>query len=150
MNKEFVKYEQAIALKELGFDEPCFGYWQGGANIEPTMMCNQGTIYVSDYNTFKNTFPNGESRGMTVISPLYSQAFRWFREKYNLYSEINLDSYKEPYSLKVIIKHLDETNTFVDKEYYPYSNGIGDIDNKKHEEAESDCLDKLIEIIKNK
>jgi hypothetical protein len=25
MNKEFVPYEQALALKELGFNEPCFG-----------------------------------------------------------------------------------------------------------------------------
>ena len=79
-----------------------------------------------------------------------SMAFRWFREKHNLYSEINLDSYKEPYSLKVTIKHLDDTNTFVDKEYLPYSNGIGDIDNKNYEEAEQTCLDKLIEIIKAK
>ena len=28
MNKEFITYEQALALKELGFDEPCLGwYW---------------------------------------------------------------------------------------------------------------------------
>ena len=27
MNKEFIPYDQALALKELGFDEPCFGYY---------------------------------------------------------------------------------------------------------------------------
>ena len=27
MNKEFIPYEQALALKELGFDEPCFGHY---------------------------------------------------------------------------------------------------------------------------
>ena len=27
MNKEFIPYEQALALKELGFDEPCFGQY---------------------------------------------------------------------------------------------------------------------------
>jgi hypothetical protein len=27
MNKDFVPYEQALVLKELGFDEPCFGYY---------------------------------------------------------------------------------------------------------------------------
>jgi hypothetical protein len=27
MNKEFVPYEQALQLKELGFDEPCLGYY---------------------------------------------------------------------------------------------------------------------------
>ena len=28
MNKEFVTYEQALALKELGFNESCFGCYQ--------------------------------------------------------------------------------------------------------------------------
>ncbi len=27
MNKEFIPYEQALALKELGFDEPCFAWY---------------------------------------------------------------------------------------------------------------------------
>jgi len=27
MKNEFVPQEQALALKELGFDEPCFGWW---------------------------------------------------------------------------------------------------------------------------
>ena len=131
MNKEFCTYEQALALKELGFDEPCFGYYKH----EELLI--EGKYKNSDH-------------GFSISAPLYQQAFRWFREKHNLYSEINLDSYKEPYSLKVTIKHLDDTNTFVDKEYYPYSNGIGAIDNKKYEKAEQDCLDKLIEICKNK
>jgi hypothetical protein len=137
MKKEFIKYEQALALKELGFDEPCFGRW-----IEPTEL-SISAPKDDEYCQKQHEF------SWTALAPLYQQAFRWFREKHNLYSEINLDSYKEPYSLKVTIKHLDNTNTFVDKEYYPYSNGIGDIDNKKYEEAEQACLDKLIEIVKH-
>ena len=27
MDKEFVPYEQSLQLKELGFDEPCFGFY---------------------------------------------------------------------------------------------------------------------------
>jgi hypothetical protein len=27
MEKEFISYEQALILKELGFNEPCFGWW---------------------------------------------------------------------------------------------------------------------------
>jgi hypothetical protein len=27
MGKEFVPYELALKLKEIGFDEPCFGYY---------------------------------------------------------------------------------------------------------------------------
>jgi hypothetical protein len=141
MKNEFINYEQALALKELGFDEPCFGYYVGlGDNKEDPFKLVQIQSEKEQFQWTDNVYH----------APLYQQAFRWFREKHNLYSEINLDSYKEPYSLKVTIKHLDDTNTFVDKEYYPYSNGIGDIDNKKYEEAEQACLDKLIEICKNK
>jgi hypothetical protein len=143
MTKEFVKYEQALALKELGFDEPCFGYWQGGTNDETTMRCNQGTIYVSDYNTFKNTFPNGESRGMTVISPLYQQAFRWFREKYDLrirnYGSINYSGGLSEYF--EILKYGYGTS---DKSL---SIEIGAL---TYEEAELECLRKLIQLVKEK
>ena len=27
MKKEFIPYKQALLLKELGFDEPCLGYY---------------------------------------------------------------------------------------------------------------------------
>jgi hypothetical protein len=133
MNKEFTTYEQALVLKDLDFDEPCFAWY-----VSKEYGLEIGKVIQTDL--IKDA----------VVAPTFHQAFRFFREKHNLYSEINLDSYKEPYSLKVTIKHLDDTNTFVDKEYYPYSNGIGDIDNKKYEEAEQACLDKLIEIVKSK
>jgi hypothetical protein len=58
MNKEFIPYEQALELKELGFDEPCFA-WFG-----PTGIFN-------DWDTTE------------TIAPLYQQAFRWFRKNYN-------------------------------------------------------------------
>jgi hypothetical protein len=34
MNKEFIPYEQALALKELGFDEPCLGFYDEFSNDE--------------------------------------------------------------------------------------------------------------------
>jgi hypothetical protein len=54
MNKEFVTYEQALALKELGFDEDTYGY----------------TIR--------------QDRLPKIPLPLKQQVFRWFREKRNL------------------------------------------------------------------
>ena len=33
MEKEFVTYDQALALKELGFDEPCFGWYEHNGNF---------------------------------------------------------------------------------------------------------------------
>jgi hypothetical protein len=38
MTKEFVSYEEALALKELGFDEPCFGYYDEGGNLYTEMQ----------------------------------------------------------------------------------------------------------------
>ena len=125
MNKEFVPYEQALELKELGFDEPCFA-WFG-----PTGKFN-------DWDT------------TDTIAPLYQQAFRWFREKYKLNGEVNHLPNVEKYGIitsdmagmkpKDLSKNENfergktVTNNFVKYETY--------------EEAELACLEKLIEIVK--
>lgn len=103
MENEFVKYEQALALKELGFNEPSFGY--------PT-------------------------------APLYQQAFRWLLKKHNLYGVI----------IPTITMHWTfKTMTVVDGmiEVPPYSY-VHNTDYETFEEAELECLKKLIEILKNK
>jgi hypothetical protein len=56
MKNEFIPYEQALALKELGFDEPCFGT---ALDIDITLKSD-------------------------IKMPLYEQAFRWFRERHGL------------------------------------------------------------------
>ena len=42
MNKEFVPYEESLALKELGFDEPCLAHWY---NETPTNSEGQCLVY---------------------------------------------------------------------------------------------------------
>jgi hypothetical protein len=66
MKEEFVSYTQALALKELGFDEECFGYYDEGGNLYTEMV-------------------------EVLKAPLYQQAFRWFREKHGLEHEILYD-----------------------------------------------------------
>jgi hypothetical protein len=70
MKKEFIPYEQALELKELGFDEPCFGRYDGRDE-------NKGKIWYEMPNLGKGWIPVED-----VLAPLYQQAFRWFREKY--------------------------------------------------------------------
>jgi hypothetical protein len=121
MNKEFVKYEQALALKELGFDEPClFHTLKGEINFYRTSQ---------DY-FFKNT---KNSIGVSVI--LYQQAFKWFREKHGLYTEIFVDDDK---TFGFLISSFIEEGR-VDK---PIHRGFS-----TYEEVESACLSKLIEIV---
>ena len=69
LEKEFVPYEPSLALKELGFDEPCFG----GYDME-TLKLWIG--YLNDGEQF--------NREYYYPAPTFSQAFRWFREKHNL------------------------------------------------------------------
>jgi len=65
--QEFIPYEQALELKELGFDEPCFGWFTNS--------------YLRIGGVVENKHVQGEDE---TLAPLYQQAFRWFREKHNL------------------------------------------------------------------
>ena len=78
MEKEFIPYEQALELKELGFDEPCIACWSNRKS-EDYYLYFGGIEYVEDggyANLMKDT---------TISAPLYQQAFRWFREKHGLH-----------------------------------------------------------------
>ena len=135
MEKEFTTYTQALALKELGFDEPCFGsYVRGNEYKDWTLYFKGGTFFAKDYPEF-------------ITVPLYQQTFRWFREKHNLCGEVytvNMGAIDYTFQIRDLysedIKHNNfEANT---------GGYIGTF--LTYEEAESVCLDKLIEIIKNK
>jgi len=120
MKNEFIPYEQTLALKELGFDEPCLGFFR------------LGFFEISEIK------PRNFSRNSCFVSaPLYQQAFRWFREKYKLSGEIQ--SYQFKYSYLIIYDTLGD-NTCKKIKY----------DMPSYEEAEFECLKKLIEIVKNK
>jgi len=67
MEKEFVPYELALKMKQLGFDKPCFAYY------------NKSKKRRFDRYTTSH-WPS------TCLAPTFSQAFRWFREKYNILS----------------------------------------------------------------
>ncbi len=128
MEKEFVPYEQALALKELGFDEPCFGFYNnadGNVWIKHTVDESIKSIYTGDFE-----------------APLYQQAFRWFREKYGLSGWVN-ESFDTNNRQGVVsiksekgLKYIQSAKTTKFFETY--------------EEAELACLIKLIEIVKTK
>jgi len=63
MNQEFVPYELALELKQLGFDEPCLGYYN----------CDWDFVFVQ-----------GKTQHLAceIPAPLYQQVFRWFRDNH--------------------------------------------------------------------
>ena len=68
MTKEFVPYELAWELKQLGFDEPCLAFYERSKELI-IQECE-----VTDFHT----------SSLQCVAPLYQQAFRWFREKHGL------------------------------------------------------------------
>ena len=115
MNKEFVTYEIALELKQLGFDEPCLaGYSASTEKLE----------YYSRPLVTKDSF--------TVDAPTFSQAFRWFREKHNLFGQVNIHTY--------FIYNISNGYFKMVKEYDKLF--------ETYEETELACLKKLIEIVK--
>jgi hypothetical protein len=120
MEKEFIPYEQALALKELGFDEPCMGYYMENNNLKMRLIQKK----------------QKEQDEFSELAPLYQQVFRWFREKYGYYTDLFVDD--------------DKTFGFMISYFIEIGRGDKPIQRKysTYEEAELECLKKLIEIVK--
>jgi hypothetical protein len=119
MKKEFVPYKLALRMKQLGFNEPCLAFY-------------------GDENDFSmdSSRKNNPFRKTECVAPLYQQAFRWFREKYQLHSTITSIS-QESWQWH-ITKPGESLGKLYDEDFYTY------------EEAEVACLEKLIEIVEQK
>ncbi len=139
MEKEFVPYDRALRLKALGFDEPCFGYYH---------VCDG---YTKGYAFCYFNEPERYESDSAVLAPTFSQAFRWFREKYQIFPEVLTDCTTEP-------KFVYTYNTFygnpkdLTEQEWGWENNIGQYSDiyRTYEEAELACLNKLIEFVESK
>jgi hypothetical protein len=135
MEKEFIPYKQALELKELGFDEPCLGLYYGTSIKEvPEFLFEKRS---SQYSAKKGFID-------AVLAPLYQQAFRWFREKYNLLGNIysNASGYCWEIHDSIGCTHRFDSGESGDCE----ESGMF----TTYKKAELACIKKLIEIVKNK
>ncbi len=129
MNKEFIPYKLALEMKQLGFDESCFGYYYT-LNGKDWKFAEKTEYYRLDDEI--NIGPK-----FSLLAPTYSQCFRFFREKYELHSFIYSDF---SWNISGGIWDLDG---YADSRYDWDSEPF-----KTFEEAELNCLSKLIEIVK--
>ena len=120
MEKHFVDYNQALALKELGFNESCLASWN---------------FYTNEFNY--NPYPSTFSSDDVIQLPLKSQVFEWFR-KYRL--SVVIEDYLDDYEVKIV-----EWMLFDDRITHEFPNRFD-----SWGDAESAAIDKLIEIVKNK
>jgi len=126
MNKEFIPYKQALELKELGFDEPCVAFYYKDLD-------NIYQKYCESFLSNDDAYCCGEK--ILCAAPLYQQAFRFFREKYGFF--IQIFQYIDTKEWDFNIYWDSEDEDFLNEPYPTY------------EEAELECLKKLIEIVKN-
>ena len=136
MKKEFVPYAPSLRMKALGFDEPCFGWFRS------TLIPSNFTEFFLETEFGMNESPsdwvNSNFLDKACSAPLYQQAFRWFREKYNAVCEIIR---KEDGNHSEFIGWVYIDNRKIDVVSY--------WDSKTYEEAELACLNKLIEIVES-
>ena len=122
MEKLFVPYQPSLDMKELGFDEPCLAFFW-----------NTGKFYTcADYvHTISYHLQNqlGHYNYDSISAPTWQQAFRWFREKHKLHQIVLADE-KGKYDI-IVGKRIS-------------GSCLGQYET--YEEAELECLKKLIEI----
>ena len=120
MKKEFIPYEQALALKKLGFDEPCIGWYNPQVNYKEVTTDKYWAFHLTgEWENFKP-------------APLYQQAFRWFRNEHGMSGSIQIEHDAYQWS----IFEEGETSGLASDNW----------DGTDYEEAELACLEKLIEM----
>ena len=150
IDNSFVHYKQALALKELGFDEHCIGLFRDGNLRYP--------VTTNDFEGIRNSnrFPLDD-----ITAPLKNQVFLFFREKYNVFgyihsapcliegksdysfsidtiNELASSSHPNHFSCSYILEHHEHPhNKYHCSTYVTY------------EKAEAACIDKLIELVKH-
>jgi hypothetical protein len=132
--KDFITHEPALALKELGFDEPCLGYY----------LCRNSAFGIDDLlitTEWIDLLPYDSS---SCKAPTYSQAFRWFKEKRGIF-------------VSIVPNRHGSLDSFIGWIYVPLNGSTKDINVGDYkigfntpEEAELACLNKLIEITRTK
>jgi hypothetical protein len=122
--KDLTLYPEALELKGLGFDEPCLRYIYTGDTG------NNGNVPCA---VLPNKAENFNEDDLCISTPTYSQAFRFFREKYGLC---------------IVIKPIDDKK--LDLGYSLLKNGLIMSAHLTYEEAELAAIRELIKKVKDK
>ena len=124
MMNELISYNDSLILRELGFDEACFAWYSKGK-----LILEHHIIFTGDQYYMRKEDCN---------APTFSQAFRFFREKFNLFSCVELHlNFPIRYYFRIeeignddFVYHTEDETIFYDK----------------YEDAEIACLKLLIKI----
>jgi hypothetical protein len=130
LEKEFIPYELALELKQLGFDEPCLAWLNSKSKLFADITMG--------YETTDFLYTQSDMEEKQCVAPTYSQAFIWFRKKGYRFSVIIDSPLAEEESHYIEIWFEKQ---FLHESHYIY---------KTYEDAELDLLKKLIGYEKEK
>lgn len=149
MEEQFVPYELSVKLKELGFDEECFGYYgkekdKYDAKLEILYDTKHNS---SQWRTIQNVFRsqrNAESfsesyytKKYYCLAPLWQQAFDWFRTKgFDMWVSRSFNCF----NVNIVEYNVEEDCSDDVTDGLVFRDFIG------YEEARLACLEKLIEL----
>lgn len=128
-NEDYVSFEQAIKLREMGFsDETRCGYYKmpkGSPQMTKWDICLEASL---DYNL------------EFYKAPTLAQVQKWLRESKGIHIEIRytINPQYEPWIGKIIVI-TDYPNTIIDTDTCD-----------TYEEALSEAIDKALELLKEK
>jgi hypothetical protein len=124
MEKHFCNYNQSLALKELGYDEPCMGKYDTKQGDEWLL-----NIYSGHLNA------QFSDKNKACIAPLVGQIFKWFRDNHSIHGIVSYYG-KSQWNIEILDYKGNELIQIEDNTFWSY------------EEAESACIDTLIELVK--
>ena len=130
---EFIPYTQALELKQLGFNEPCWA-WYNIPDEDVRYCYSEGRSPITNIQEEWDAKIDGkpvENIGL----PTFSQAFKFIREKYNLIGlvEGGYDNGKNIFTYVIWEGFKD----IITDDYF-----------ETLEEAELNCLNELIKMLK--
>lgn len=114
MEKEFVTYEIALKLKNLGFAEQCFGKY-----VENSVV---GYPTLDIYQEEKNTMSSGSKSIYVCSAPIWQQVQRWLLEQHNIHITITSRS-QESWQWHIQFPH-DTLDTLWEDDFSTYMEAL--------------------------
>jgi len=121
MEDFFIPYKLSLKIKQMGFDEECFGFYNKDDN-------NKAVVRISDASN---------------SAPTFCQVFRWFRRRFNLHQSIIKHSGFKTYWCQ--IEMISDKKSKIGEYDVIYATNISGFTD--YNDAEIACLKKMIEII---
>jgi len=137
MRKEFIPYEQAILLKNLGFDEPCLAFYNEGGYL----VGIDGVKFDSDHLYVRNS-----TLSDSCACPLFSQAFRFLMQRMYWHIIINNPNglgKTKGFGYEISVRNSNEIVAEYPSSFYAR---VSEPWLETYEEAEQACLKKAIEL----